>query len=217
MLPACIEGRRSSCVREWSRLTPVVFSLVWTHDYITEAKLDFYSAMATSKTFTWLVDPAGASNYSHSTIYTTDTSSRGTQDIAPLTSYWTAPSQCVDRWISAFPFVAQAKTNSAQGSGMLACLKRTDIAADFRLVTAGSSNPLQYTFVGFSTNPTNTILPRFPATDPLYISCLPYGSPNHYSPGICPDGQTVAEVTEFHLTMTSNIVETHFQGSCCRE
>ena len=74
--------------------------------------------------------------------------------------------------------------------------------------------PVFATFVAFSTNPGNNPTPGA-LFDPLYSSCQPYAVPAVYSPGICPEGQTVAEVTEYQYHPASADIETYFEASCC--
>jgi len=178
-------------------------------------------------------DPARASNYSHSTIYITTASTPGFQNAPQLTNYWTAPSQCVDRWMAEFVGITHGNTHTGtaraeelitsftSGSTRSAVWKRTSAVQSTALSyvpldmsQSSRERPTNAAFVAFSTNPgipnSDTIY------DPLYSSCQPYGSPNSYSPGICPDRYTMAEITEFHRIVTSNSTETYFQGSCCR-
>ena len=61
----------------------------------------------------------------------------------------------------------------------------------------------------WSVNPT-----RLPVSDPSYSRCQLYGTPT-YSPGICPSGQTIAEVTAFESSI-SNGIKTFWQASCCK-
>ena len=63
--------------------------------------------------------------------------------------------------------------------------------------------------VVWSVNPIRLRVP-----DPSYNNCQLYGTPT-YSPGICPSGQTVAEVTAFESS-ASNGNRTFWQASCCR-
>jgi hypothetical protein len=63
--------------------------------------------------------------------------------------------------------------------------------------------------VVWSVNPTRSIV-----SDPSYTTCQLYGKPT-YSPGICPSGQSIAEVTAFESTV-GNGTRTFWQASCCR-
>jgi hypothetical protein len=61
----------------------------------------------------------------------------------------------------------------------------------------------------WSINPTHSIV-----SDLSYSGCQLYGKPT-YSPGICPSGQTIAEVTAFESSV-SNGNRTFWQASCYR-
>jgi hypothetical protein len=56
-----------------------------------------------------------------------------------------------------------------------------------------------------------------PFTDSLYLSCQPLSAMPTYSPGVCPEGQTVAEVTEFQYSASSaSGSQRLWQASCCK-
>ena len=142
-------------------------------------------------------DTARVSNYSHSTIYVTNTSTITYTNVPQLTSLWTAPGGCKDRWMG-----------GGEGTQYIVNGSVSDFATDEPL-----GGDIQ-SFVAFSTNPS---VQSFDSLyDRLYSSCQPYQSAYHYSPGICPEGHTMAEITEFHYATTSSSVITYFQGSCCR-
>jgi len=61
----------------------------------------------------------------------------------------------------------------------------------------------------WSVNPTRLIV-----SDASYNGCQLYGTPT-YSPGICPSGQTVAEVTAYESSVPTG-TRTFWQASCCR-
>jgi len=61
----------------------------------------------------------------------------------------------------------------------------------------------------WSVNPTRAIV-----SDASYNGCQLYGTPT-YSPGICPSGQTIAEVTAYESSVPSG-TRTFWQASCCR-
>ena len=63
--------------------------------------------------------------------------------------------------------------------------------------------------VVYSTYPENA------PSDRLYKECQRYGAMPTYSPGVCPDGQTIAEVTKFLHHDTTGIESTFWQASCC--
>lgn len=52
----------------------------------------------------------------------------------------------------------------------------------------------------------------------LFTSCQPYSLPAQalYSPGVCPNGQTVAEITRVQANETAGGVLTSWRASCCR-
>jgi hypothetical protein len=52
-------------------------------------------------------------------------------------------------------------------------------------------------------------------SNPNFSSCRPDSGQPLYSPGVCPDGHTVAELTEFHASRTSGML-TSWIASCCR-
>jgi hypothetical protein len=82
-------------------------------------------------------------------------------------------------------------------------------------VTSATSLGTTYEiFVAFSTTPVNS----YPGAvyDSSYIKCQPLGALVNYSPGICPQGKTVAEITEYHYGRTSGSIETRFSASCCQ-
>jgi hypothetical protein len=62
----------------------------------------------------------------------------------------------------------------------------------------------------FSTYPTATTEP----SDTLYILCQPYYR-MEFSPGVCPEGQTVAEVTLFLHDKSTRGAGDFYEGSCC--
>jgi len=61
----------------------------------------------------------------------------------------------------------------------------------------------------WSVNPTRSIV-----SDPSYTGCQLYGKAT-YSPGICPSGQTIAEVTAFESSVSTG-TRTFWKASCCR-
>ena len=63
--------------------------------------------------------------------------------------------------------------------------------------------------VVWSVNPSKSIV-----SDASYNQCQKYGTAT-YSPGICPSGQTVAEITAY-VSSAPNSTKTFWQASCCR-
>ena len=55
---------------------------------------------------------------------------------------------------------------------------------------------------------------RLLVPDPSYTRCQLYGT-STYSPGICPSGQTIAEITAYESS-AANGIRTSWQASCCR-
>jgi len=51
-----------------------------------------------------------------------------------------------------------------------------------------------------------------PPVDPIYYSCLPERLRGpHYSPGVCTDGQTIADITKYEAG-----TRTMWQAQCCK-
>lgn len=47
-------------------------------------------------------------------------------------------------------------------------------------------------------------------------SCKPLeGNYVAYSPGVCPEGHWIAEMTQHQVVSTGTVVSRHWQGSCC--
>jgi hypothetical protein len=61
----------------------------------------------------------------------------------------------------------------------------------------------------FSVDPAKSIV-----SDPSYKPCQKY-STNVYSPGVCPSGHTIAEVTAYTANASTGF-RTFWQASCCR-
>ena len=130
-----------------------------------------------------LIPSAPRDQWWHSQPVATFLSALPTSTPLALTTVYTYPTECVDRWIlSPLPLCASfpALGNTAAGNRTV-----------------------------FSINPTKGIV-----SDPRYNSCQRFSTPT-YSPGICPDGHTVAEVTA-SLFSASSSVKTFWQASCCK-
>ncbi|PVI04076.1 hypothetical protein DM02DRAFT_209496 [Periconia macrospinosa] len=127
-------------------------------------------------------------DYSHSTVFTvTHTKPLSTLDytVPALTTAFTAPTSCADRW------VVRGKTWGPATFGGV----RINAAWDIYKI-GPQSHEIQ---------------------DPWYEGCQAYSQvPAIYSPGMCPDGQTVAEITE-HRTLgtTGTGMDSYWQASCC--
>lgn len=155
-------------------------------------------------------------DWSHSTIFSIDGSTYRAKNVPALTTLWTPPSGCSNRWMA--DFVTAIMTPLLSQINTPALLRRATMDGTFEPVTTTPETrrgiPYSGTFVAFSINPRNTS----PGTlyDSSYILCQPYGAHNYYSPGICPNGQTVAEITEYHYSTTSRSIATSFEASCCQ-
>jgi hypothetical protein len=93
----------------------------------------------------------------------------------PLTTIWTPPAECQNRWM----------------------LQTT--------VTNGSEKALAY-----STYPTAD------PSDRLYFLCHPFAQASMFSPGVCPEGMRVADVTQHLYIQSSRSVQTLWQANCCK-
>jgi hypothetical protein len=73
----------------------------------------------------------------------------------------------------------------------------------------GLDNPRTANFTVFSVDPSRSIV-----SDASYSLCQAYGRAT-YSPGICPSGQTVAEITAYQSNVSTGY-RTFWQASCCK-
>jgi hypothetical protein len=129
---------------------------------------------------TSIITPSGDyPRWWHSTVFVTSLNSYDSQGVPDLTTVYTYPAHCVDRWMLQPP-------REPYGAG-----------------------PQNSTV--FSVDPTRL----YPISDPLYRSCQRYSTPV-YSPGMCPSGHTIAEVTAFASGVTTGTRRTFWQASCCR-
>ncbi|CAI6333584.1 unnamed protein product [Periconia digitata] len=126
------------------------------------------------------------SDYSHSdvfTVYHTTPFSTLEYEVPSLTTAFTAPTGCAERWL-----VRGKPWGPATFDG-------TKINTVWDIYRGGSLNQ--------------------EVPDPWYDACQPYAQASAiYSPGMCPDGQTVAEITE-HQTKVSTGIDSYWQASCC--
>jgi hypothetical protein len=137
------------------------------------------------------VTPENVSNYSHSTVFTTTVDSLTLLNIPPLLSIYTQSPQCIDRWMLAGDeFIT---TVSVVTYHVPTTLNKRSGGPDTKLNTVWSIR-----------------------TDPLFTSCQPYSIQPSYSPGVCPDGFTAAEVTEFQANQMTSGVLTSWVASCCK-
>ena len=163
------------------------------------------------------------SDWSHSTIFTTTTSTLESKNIPQLTTLWTPPTRCANRWMAPSEPITITLGTTVRGTTTFVTptiyahhLARIVLQATHTGSVSGSTRgpPVLASFVAFSTNPGNNPEPGA-LFDPLYSSCQPYAVPTVYSPGIRPEGQTVAEVTEYQYHPTSADIKTYFEASCC--
>jgi hypothetical protein len=173
-------------------------------------------------------------DWSHSGIFSTNASTYQTESLPDLTMLWTPQVGCYNRWMANLltavgTITSIASRDSLETSelseltAMLtaispALLRRATTDPTFHpvITTPATERGIQYlgTFVAFSTYPSYTGLDTY--YDASYIACQPFGVQQHYSPGICPSGQTVAEITEYHYPTTSASTATRFEASCCQ-
>jgi hypothetical protein len=188
------------------------------------------------------------SEWSHSTVFTKYQSTYQAPEVPSLTTLWTAPTGCSNRWMAVtFTILTTSLDTVTETIVSLIPDRVTEtivsIGVDVptRLITKAALSPrdvpaptsLNFVpvsethtssredlssgiFVAVSTNPGNPGNPNSSALyDRSYTLCQPYSSLYHYSPGICPYGQTVAEITEYHYATTSGSTATRFEASCC--
>ncbi|KAH6612510.1 hypothetical protein C7974DRAFT_79642 [Boeremia exigua] len=168
-----------------------------------------------STTFVATFNPVityNASEYSHSTIFVTeaaDDASFTNLNAPPLTTYYTPPNECAERWMLA----GGQEITTTRRLPTSTLIANSDVAATFPMTSSAALLPRatfvpqNYTVFSLDLNGT--------ATDPSYRSCQPFRLAPTYSPGICPDGQTVAEVTAWQIKAATGH-RTFWQASCCR-
>ena len=147
------------------------------------------------------------SDWSHSTIFTTSANTYTAENAPALTTYWTPPAGCSNRWMGGDTVTVRQNI----GSTWLTSTPTVNVFLPVSTPKTGRETPSGI-FVAFSTTPVNTGT----VYDASYIRCQPLGVLVSYSPGICPQGQTVAEITEYHYTSTPGLVATRFSASCCQ-
>jgi hypothetical protein len=135
-------------------------------------------------------------DYSHSTVFTTEVPSVVLNNAPPLTTIYTPPSECEDRWMLASSnYLGDTITLNEPVNG-----DPDTLTTAIHLLVPGA---FDLTVWSVDKNPS-------------FSSCRPYSAQPLYSPGVCPDGHTVAEITEFHASHTSGDVLTSWVASCCR-
>ncbi|KAF2845792.1 hypothetical protein T440DRAFT_543490 [Plenodomus tracheiphilus IPT5] len=182
------------------------------------------------------------SEYSHTTVITVTTLYNSkTQNVPPLLT-WKEPFECKDRWM----LIDNGPTLLSTHGATTIFQTRTPLGTVTSIITESptpvvvtSAPPIltsailkvirnaivvvkrQEPQISGSVPPYITRAFQYTAwsldSDPLFEACRPYSSFSLYSPGMCPDGQTVAEVTEVHATGTgtSTTVHTYWHASCC--
>lgn len=110
----------------------------------------------------------------------------------PLLTRWSYPADCTSTWVTFDPTLRQA-LNAATPT-----VWAVDWKSAGQVVMFSSSTWTAPTHAG-------------------YTSCRPYGLRGQlYSPGLCPEGQVMAALTEVQYITTSNEkVVTQFRGMCC--
>jgi len=119
-----------------------------------------------------------------------------------LTSVFTLPPGCLDRWkISPLTTIDHVGFDrSGRPSN------------DFPL----SYNHVAYTNIGGRPSPVTGSSSILPVYDRLDGTCMPEPYQRYYSPGVCPQSHTVAQMTAWLVTGSNSAVETHYIASCCR-
>ena len=121
------------------------------------------------------------------------------------------------QWSHSGVFVTPYGTSLAIGSGRVADLTSvftpSPSCVDRWLLAPTPSCGIDDTAIGLDTvwsvNPTRSIV-----SDDQYSNCQLYGTAT-YSPGICPSGQTIAEVTAY-ASSALNGTKLFWQASCCK-
>ncbi len=177
-------------------------------------------------------------------IFATDEASLMSLNAPPLTWFHTPPAECAERWMLAggqeitttrrMPPVQDSVTPVVSATPLSIPPELTDIilisnnsatasVASDSLVT--DMSPFLITSVASLAARSDFIVQYYTivsldltgtATDPSYRTCQPYSSAPTYSPGMCPFGHTVAQVTAWQIS-TSTGCRTFWQASCCRK
>jgi hypothetical protein len=168
--------------------------------------------------------PLNVSDYSHSTVFTTVLPSVVINNVPPLTKIYTPSVECVDRWMLVDN--TQGTTTFVQTLPAVGTTETRIVPADETITNlfpapASAPTPVAGPVKRDNAEP-QPVKQAFNLTvwsidsNPLFTSCQPYSSQSLYSPGVCPDGQTVAEITEVHANYTTGGVLTSWVASCCR-
>lgn len=71
--------------------------------------------------------------------------------------------------------------------------------------------PPGYSWV-YSTSPYDT---KSYDIDPAYLSCQPLGYMTYYSPGVCPDGQSIATAVKVSRVYAGSSSSLYWNANCC--
>jgi hypothetical protein len=152
-----------------------------------------------STTTVLLYTTYNASLYSHSTVFVTtekDASTLANMNAPALTKVFTLKEECANRWMLG-------------GGQQVTRFVPDEIKPIIFNATSTMPGYVRQNLTMFSLNLNGT------ATDPVYRSCQPYGLAPTYSPGICPLGHTIAEITAYQVSASTGF-RTFWQASCCR-
>ncbi|KAF2676247.1 hypothetical protein K458DRAFT_492572, partial [Lentithecium fluviatile CBS 122367] len=169
-------------------------------------------------------------SYSHSTVVTISRTAVVTENAPPLVSIWKPPPECRGRWML---FDNGDETTTLGSTTFI----QTQIAANETTTRLVPTESVTDATQSLTAPPQDAIIvikrqeqqdasaairtTRFQYTvwsidsNPLFKSCQPYQDQPLYSPGVCPDGQQVVEVTEIHANKTEGGIQTSWQASCC--
>lgn len=146
----------------------------------------------------------------HSTVVTTDDGApRYPLDVPiVLTTVWTPPDPvCSERWKLSLSSTFDIFQFNSDGTLVSDQLQTVDFIAF-------STIPLPPGSITRSSSDDSPEASLY-AHDNVASGCQPYSNKWYYSPGVCPESHTVAEMTAFRNTIES-VIETHYLASCCR-
>jgi hypothetical protein len=162
--------------------------------------------------------PLNLTDYSHSTVFTFLDTSVTINNVPPLSKIYTQSAECIDRWMLAdnslgsttfyqtIPEVGATTTRLVSADHVITPSAAPQIAGPVKRDMAEPQAVTQaFNLTVWSID-----------SNPLFTSCQPYSSQPLYSPGVCPDGQTAAEITEIQANRTDGGVLTSWIASCCR-
>lgn len=169
-------------------------------------------------------------------------------NVPPLTTFYTPSASCANRWMLAG--TGQVIGTTFLSTIAVQTISITTLTPPVRYTSGpnGIVTPLPSTYqatssvAGVATSAANAVITSSAAlvdrrmealsftvfsmdlngtaTDPSYRSCQRYNGAPTYSPGVCPEGQTIAEITAWHVNASSGGsftgYHTFWQASCCR-